>query len=223
MITLKTARIRFPKVVAVLVSKAPRSLPLRSKYPITCLVPRRLSFNDNGPSHGPLRFITSRSPRPCQKQSAWGGGCPITLHQSVAQKPIRYNMTLHFRDRRGAASLRCRNRTEITYRCCVWTEYGMVFLAGAEAIRCLIPLLVWEQVCFLLPIHYTDLFFQCNTQLDSKTVVFFLFSKSLGCSLRVSHARSDEPHTLVISLPFFSLAPDLLFDCLRVHTDCFAN
>ena len=102
----------------------------------------------------------------------------------------------------------------------------MVFLAGAEAIRCLIPLLVWEQVYFLLPIYYTDLFFQCNTQLDCKTVVFFfffLFSKSLGYSLRVSHARSDEPQTLVISLPFFSLAPDLLFDGLRVHTDCFAN
>ena len=27
------------------------------------------------PSHGPLRFITSRSPLPCDKRSAWGGGC----------------------------------------------------------------------------------------------------------------------------------------------------
>ena len=54
----------------------------------------------------------------------------------------------------------------------------MVFLAGAEAIRCLIPLLVWEQVYFLLPIHYTDLFFQCNTQLDCKTVVFFFSSQN---------------------------------------------
>ena len=26
------------------------------------------------PSHGPLRFITSRSPLPCEKRSTWGGG-----------------------------------------------------------------------------------------------------------------------------------------------------
>ena len=28
------------------------------------------------PSHGPLRFIPSRSPLPREKRSAWGGGCP---------------------------------------------------------------------------------------------------------------------------------------------------
>ena len=27
------------------------------------------------PSHGPLRFITSRSPLPREKRSPWGGGC----------------------------------------------------------------------------------------------------------------------------------------------------
>ena len=173
------------------------------------------------PFHGPLRFITSLKPLPCQKQSAWGGGCPITLHQSVAQNlSDMWRSTFEF----GAAQLP--SAAEIApkspFLCVNRIWYG--FLAGAKAIRCLIPLLVWEQVYFLLPIHYTDLFFQCNTQLDCKTVVFFfLFSKSLWRSLRVSHARSDEPHTPIISLPFFSLAPDLLFDCLRVHTDCFAT
>ena len=35
------------------------------------------SGNEDGlyPSHGPLRFLTSRSPLPCEKRSAWGGGC----------------------------------------------------------------------------------------------------------------------------------------------------
>ena len=56
------------------------------------------------PSHGPLRFMTSRSPLPCQKQSAWGGGCPITLHQSVAQNlsDIIWRSTFEI----GAAQLR---------------------------------------------------------------------------------------------------------------------
>ena len=31
------------------------------------------------PSHGLLRLITSRSPLPCKKRSAWGGGCCHTL------------------------------------------------------------------------------------------------------------------------------------------------
>lgn len=36
------------------------------------------------PSHGPLRLITSRSPLPCQKRSAKGGGCPISRFQPPA-------------------------------------------------------------------------------------------------------------------------------------------
>ena len=86
----------------------------------------------------------------------------------------------------------------------------MVFLAGAEAIRCLIPLLVWEQVYFLLPIHYTDLFFQCNTQLDCKTVVFFSLLKITWVQLksltrakrRASHARDLAPLFQPRSRPF---------------------
>ena len=42
---------------------------------------QRKAVRDNGrdscrlyPSHGPLRFITSRSPVPWEKQSTWGGG-----------------------------------------------------------------------------------------------------------------------------------------------------
>ena len=31
------------------------------------------------PSHGPLRVITSRSPLPCEKRSAWGGGWVSTI------------------------------------------------------------------------------------------------------------------------------------------------
>ena len=87
----------------------------------------------------------------------------------------------------------------------------MVFLAGANTIRCLIPLLVWEKVYFLLPIHYTDLFFQCNTQLDCKTVVFF-FSllkiawvqlKSLTrAKRRASNARDLAPLLEPRSRPF---------------------
>ena len=50
-------------------------------------------------------------------------------------KPIRYNMTLHFRDRRGAASLRCRNRAEITVLVCeqnmVWFFLPAQTLSGA--------------------------------------------------------------------------------------------
>ena len=34
------------------------------------------------PSHGPLRLITSRSPLPCEKQSAWGGGCFKTFFKN---------------------------------------------------------------------------------------------------------------------------------------------
>ena len=86
----------------------------------------------------------------------------------------------------------------------------MVFLAGAEAIRCLIPLLVWEQVYFLLPIYYTDLFFQCNTQLDCKTVVFFSLLKITWVQLksltrakrRASHARDLAPLFEPRSRPF---------------------
>ena len=45
------------------------------------------------PSHGPLRFITSRSPSPCtlpcEKQSAWGGGWNSTA-LIVQQNAVHY-------------------------------------------------------------------------------------------------------------------------------------
>ena len=80
----------------------------------TCLAPRRLSLDENMrakeggkettgetvrracrlyPSHGPLRFITSRSPLPCtlpcEKQSAWGGGWNSTA-LIVQQNEVHY-------------------------------------------------------------------------------------------------------------------------------------
>ena len=60
-------------------------------------------------------------------------------------------------------------------------------------------------------------------QLDCKTVGFFLkISKEIGKAWRKSLARAQrEPHTPLashspVSLSFFSLVPDLLFDCSRV-------
>jgi len=66
------------------------------KCPLTCLVPRRLSFDENvrakegGKETTPSvpfpsslavhhQSLVSRSPLPCEKRSAWGGGCPLTL------------------------------------------------------------------------------------------------------------------------------------------------
>ena len=40
----------------------------------------------------------------------------------MAQKPMRY-VTLHFRDQRGAVSLRHRNHAEITVRMCEQKHY----------------------------------------------------------------------------------------------------
>ena len=66
----------------------------RAQACATCLVPRRLSFDENvrakeggkettGPSHAPLRFITSNSFRArlchARKRSAWGGGRCATI------------------------------------------------------------------------------------------------------------------------------------------------
>ena len=60
--------------------------------------------------------------------------------------------------------------------------------------------------------------------LDCKTVVFFFFAKSVKKSVkrtvRVLRARSARASFSVspqVSLSVFSLAPDLLFDCSRVH------
>ena len=174
------------------------------------------------PSHGPLRFITSRSPLPCQKQSAWGGGCPITLHQSVAQNlsDIIWRSTFEI----GAAQLR--SAAEIAPKspllCVNRIWYGFSYRRRSYSVPN--PIIGLRAGMFSPPnpLHWFVLSVQYPTRLQNSRF-FFLFSKSLGCSLRVSHARSDEPQTLVISLPFFSLAPDLLFDRLRVHTDCFAN
>ena len=133
------------------------------------------------PSHGPLQFITSHPPL----------GCPITLHQSVAQNlSDMCRSTLEI----GAAQLR--SAAEIApkspFLCVNRIWYG--FLAGAKAIRCLIPLLVWEQVYFLLPIHYTDLFFQCNTQLDCKTVGFFFLKIGLAQLKSLTRAKRRASH-----------------------------
>ena len=40
------------------------------------------------PPHGPLRFITSRSPLPCEKRSAWGGGC----HELFSLRSKRFRL-----------------------------------------------------------------------------------------------------------------------------------
>ena len=45
---------------------------------LCCLVPRRLSLSlDENVRASPLQFITSRSSVPCEKRSAWGGGCHL--------------------------------------------------------------------------------------------------------------------------------------------------
>ena len=58
----------------------------------------------------------------------------FTLPQKMAQKPIRY-VTIHFQDRRGAASLRYRNRSEISVLCVNKSPIRYGFRAGARAIR----------------------------------------------------------------------------------------
>ena len=60
------------------------ALPMFLIWLENCLVPRRLSLNDDVrakeggeekyPSHGPLRVITSCSPLPCEKRSGRGEG-----------------------------------------------------------------------------------------------------------------------------------------------------
>ena len=58
----------------------------------SCLVPRRLSLARRKagryPSHGPLRLITSRSSLPCEKRSAWGGGCSNSGYNKRADQRL---------------------------------------------------------------------------------------------------------------------------------------
>ena len=58
----------------------------------------------------------------------------FTRCQRVVRKPIRY-VTIHFQDRSGAASLRCKNRAEISDPFVNRSPIRYGFCAGAQAIR----------------------------------------------------------------------------------------
>ena len=53
----------------------PRRLSLSLDENVRAKEGGKETTSETSPSHGPLRFITSRSPLPCEKRSAWGGGC----------------------------------------------------------------------------------------------------------------------------------------------------
>ena len=59
---------------------------------------------------------------------------PAQKLSGIVSTPIRY-VTPHFRDRRGAASLRYWNRAPITVLMCEQNPYPVWFGAGAKAIR----------------------------------------------------------------------------------------
>ena len=54
----------------------------------------RKGRREGDPSHGPLRFITSRSPLPCEKRSAWGGGWLRTKRGTKGQTSQVIDMQL---------------------------------------------------------------------------------------------------------------------------------
>ena len=93
-----------------------------------------------------LHFRDRRSFAPLQKSRRHNRSCLWTKSPSgrifeVAQKlssivwtPIRY-VTLHFRDRRGAASLRHGNRAATTVLCANRSPIRYGFRGGAKAIR----------------------------------------------------------------------------------------
>ena len=71
---------------------------MRRTEPFTCLVPRRLSFDENvrakeGGKVPSVPFpwslavhhqsFVSRSPLPCEKRSAWGGGWPFIIFKDL--------------------------------------------------------------------------------------------------------------------------------------------
>ena len=58
----------------------------------------------------------------------------FTRCQRVVRKPIRY-VTIHFQDRSGAASLRCKNRAEISDPFVNRSPIRYGFCVGAQAIR----------------------------------------------------------------------------------------
>ena len=58
----------------------------------------------------------------------------FTRCQRVVRKPIRY-VTIHFQDRSGAASLRCKNRAEISDSFVNRSPIRYGFCVGAQAIR----------------------------------------------------------------------------------------
>jgi len=58
----------------------------------------------------------------------------FTQCQKVVRKPIRY-VTIHYQDRSGTASLRCKNRAEISDPFVDRSPIRYGFCAGAQAIR----------------------------------------------------------------------------------------
>ena len=58
----------------------------------------------------------------------------FTRCQRVVRKPIRY-VTIHFQDRSGAASLRCKNRAEMSDSFVNRSPIRYGFCVGAQAIR----------------------------------------------------------------------------------------
>ena len=58
----------------------------------------------------------------------------FTQCQRVVRKPIRY-VTIHFQDRSGAASLRCKNRAEISDPFVNRSPIRYSYCVGAQAIR----------------------------------------------------------------------------------------
>ena len=166
MITFETVRIRFSKVVAVVVSWAPRSLPLRSDHPPrtqTSLSRWKCTLPMVPCDLSPVARLYLRKNERLRRR--------LTDHTTpkCGTQPIRY-MTLHFRDRRGAASLRCRNRAEIIVLVCaqnmVWFSYRRKSYPVPNPIGLGAGIFSPPN-----PLHW--FFFKFNTQLDFKTVVFF--------------------------------------------------
>ena len=74
------------------------------------------------------------SNRPSELLTSAAVGNLFTRCQRVVRKPIRY-VTIHFQDRSGAASLRCKNRAEISDPFVNRSPIRYGFCVAAQAIR----------------------------------------------------------------------------------------